>query len=71
VKTYIQFKNGTAKKNVEAPVLVVYEHKKEVIANYRAANDMYIVDKVFDKAALIAGTGSRQDRVVITRLKGK
>jgi type IV secretion system protein VirB9 len=71
IKTYIQFKKGAAKKSVEAPVLVVYEHKKEVIANYRAANDMYIVDRVFDKAVLIAGTGSKQDRVVITRLKGK
>jgi type IV secretion system protein VirB9 len=71
VKTYIQFRKGAAKKSVEAPVFIIYEHKKEVIANYRAANDMYIVDRVFDKAALIAGTGSRQDRVVITRLKGK
>jgi type IV secretion system protein VirB9 len=71
VKTYIQFKKGSAVKSVEAPVLVVYEHKKEVLVNYRAASDMYIVDRVFDKAALIAGTGSAQDRVVITRFKGK
>jgi type IV secretion system protein VirB9 len=71
VKTYIQFKKGSAVKSVEAPVLVVYEHKKEVLVNYRAAPDMYVVDRVFDKAALIAGTGSAQDRVVITRLKGK
>jgi type IV secretion system protein VirB9 len=71
VKTYIQFRKGATKKSIEAPVFVVYEHKKEAIANYRAANDMYIVDRIFDKAALIAGTGARQDRVVITRLKGK
>jgi type IV secretion system protein VirB9 len=71
VKTYIQFRKGAAKKSIEAPVFIVYEHKKEIIANYRAANDMYIVDRIFDKAALIAGTGARQDRVVITRLKGK
>jgi type IV secretion system protein VirB9 len=71
VKTYIQFRKGATKKSVEAPVFVVYEHKKEVIVNYRAENDMYIVDRIFDKAALIAGTGARQDRVVITRLKGK
>jgi type IV secretion system protein VirB9 len=71
VKTYVQFRKGSTKKSVEAPVLVVFEHKKEVIVNYRAANDMYIVDRIFDKAALIAGTGARQDRVVITRLKGK
>jgi type IV secretion system protein VirB9 len=67
VKTYIQFRKGSAVKSVEAPVLVVYEHKKEVLVNYRAARDMYVVDRVFDKAALIVGTGSAQDRVVITR----
>jgi type IV secretion system protein VirB9 len=71
VKTYIRFRKGSAKKSVEAPVLVVYEHKKEVLVNYRAAPDMYIVDREFDKAALIAGTGSAQDRVVITRLNGR
>jgi type IV secretion system protein VirB9 len=71
VKTYIQFKKGSAVKSAEAPVLVVYEHKKEVLVNYRAASDMYVVDRVFDNAALIAGTGPAQDRVVITRLKGK
>jgi type IV secretory pathway VirB9-like protein len=49
----------------------VFEHKKEVLVNYRAAEDMYIVDRVFDKGALISGTGSLQDRVVITRLRGK
>ncbi|MDR3322090.1 MAG: P-type conjugative transfer protein TrbG [Synergistaceae bacterium] len=71
VKTYIQFKKGAAKRSVEAPALVVYEHKKEILVNYRALEDMYVVDKVFDKGALIAGTGSHQDRVVITRLRGK
>jgi type IV secretion system protein VirB9 len=71
VKTYIQFKQGATQKSVEAPVLILYEHKKEIIANYRAAVDMYIVDRVFDKAALIAGTGAHQDRVVITRKRNK
>ncbi|GHV56329.1 hypothetical protein FACS1894216_20130 [Synergistales bacterium] len=71
VKTYIQFSKGSVRKSVEAPVLVVFEHKKEVLVNYRAAEDMYIVDRVFDKGALIIGTGSLQDRVVITRLRGK
>jgi type IV secretion system protein VirB9 len=71
VKTYIQFKRGSTGKSVEAPVLVVYEHKREVLVNYRAVRDMYIADRVFDKAALIAGTGSAQDRIVITRLSDK
>jgi type IV secretion system protein VirB9 len=71
VKTYIQFKRGSARKSIEAPVLVVYEHKKEILVNYSTARDMYIADRVFDKAALIVGTGSAQDRVVITRLNDK
>ncbi len=71
VKTYIQFPKGATSKSVEAPVFVVFEHKKEVLTNYRAKNDMYIIDKVFDKGALIVGTGSHQDRVVITRLKAE
>jgi type IV secretion system protein VirB9 len=71
VKTYIQFRKGSVRRSVEAPALVLFEHKKEVLVNYRAAEDMYVVDRVFDKAALIVGTGSRQDRVVITRLRGR
>jgi type IV secretion system protein VirB9 len=71
VKTYIRFKRGSGIKSVEAPVLVVFEHKKEVLVNYRVVEDMYIVDKVFDSGALIAGTGAAQDRVVIKRLTGK
>jgi type IV secretion system protein VirB9 len=71
VKTYILFKKGSVKKSIEAPVLIIFEHKKETLVNYRAAEDMYIVDKVFDSGALIAGTGSHQDRVVIKRLKAK
>ena len=71
VKTYIQFRKGSMVKSVEAPVLVVFEHKRETLVNYRAAEDMYIVDKVFDTGALIVGTGAHQDRVVIKRLKAK
>jgi type IV secretion system protein VirB9 len=65
------FKKGSTKKSVEAPVLLAYEHKKEVIVNYRVTEDMYVADRVMDKAALIVGTGAAQDRVVITRNRGK
>jgi type IV secretion system protein VirB9 len=71
VKTYIQFRKGSKIKSVEAPVLVVFEHRKEVLVNYRVAEDMYVVDKVFDSGALIAGTGAAQDRIVIKRLRKK
>lgn len=68
VKTYIQFRRGSMRRSVEAPVLVVLEGRREVLVNYRVVEDMYIVDRVFDTAALIAGTGANQDRVVIRRL---
>ena len=55
------------RRSVEAPVLVVYERRREVFVNYRAVEDMYIVDRVFDVGALIVGTGAEQDRVVIRR----
>lgn len=71
VKTYIQFKKGSVKKSVEAPVLVVFEHKKEVLVNYRVAEDMYIVDRIFNSGALIVGTGTAQDRIIIRRLAEK
>ncbi len=71
VKTYIRFPKGSTTRSVEAPIFIVFEKKKEILVNYRVANDMYIVDRVFDKGALIVGTGAHQDRVVITRLSGK
>ena len=35
--------------------------------NYRLQGDRYIVDAVFDKAILVAGVGSNQNRITITR----
>lgn len=69
IKTYIQFPNQSTIKSIEAPVFVVFEGRRELLVNYRVARDMFIVDKVFTKAALIAGTGRSQTRVVITRRK--
>jgi len=68
VKTYIQFRRGSMIRSVEAPVFIVYERRREVLVNYRVAEDMYIVDKIFDSGALIVGTGAAQERVVIRRL---
>ena len=67
VKTYIRFPAGSTLWSIEAPVLVLYERKKEMLVNYRVVQDMYVVDKVFDKAGLIAGTGAHQSRIVIVR----
>ena len=69
IKTYIQFPSQSSIKSIEAPVFVVFEGRRELLVNYRVVRDMFVVDKVFAKAGLIAGTGAQQARVVITRRK--
>ena len=69
IKTYIQFPSQSAIKSIEAPVFIIFEGKREMLVNYRVASDMFIVDKVFAKGGLIAGTGREQARIVITRRK--
>jgi len=67
---YIQMPNNWNKSGMEAPVLIVYEHKRERIVNYRIKGDLIICDTLIkEKCALIAGTGTQQDRVVIIRKK--
>jgi type IV secretion system protein TrbG len=73
-KTIIQMPRTMAQ--TEAPTLHVvrkdgglFRDDETVMVNYRVQGDRYIVDTVFDKAILIAGVGSGQDRVTIT--KGK
>jgi len=74
VKTIIQMPAAMA--NTEAPTLLVvrrdggvFTEAETVMVNYRVQGDRYIVDSVFDKALLIAGVGSGQQRVTITRGK--
>jgi type IV secretion system protein VirB9 len=65
-KTYIQMPQ--AMQNREAPSLVLIgSDKTEQLVNYRLKGGYYIVDRIFDKAALIAGVGKHQDRVIISR----
>jgi type IV secretory pathway VirB9-like protein len=58
----------------EAPILLVvrkdgglFTDEESVQVNYRLQNDRYIVDSIFEKAILVAGVGSGQDRVMIRR----
>ena len=73
-RTLIQMPNAMAQ--TEAPTLLVlrkegglFTDDETVMVNYRIQGDRYIVDTVFDKAILIAGVGSSQDRVTIRRGK--
>ena len=65
-KTYIQI--SQAAKNREAPVLVVIgpDGKQEMV-NYRVKDDMYIVDRLFERAELILGSGKKARKVEIDR----
>lgn len=65
-KTYLQMSDATAVR--EAPVLVVsgLDSAAEMV-NYRVKGNMYIVDRLFDRAALLLGTGKKQERVDIVR----
>jgi P-type conjugative transfer protein TrbG len=56
--TFIQISRETQTR--EAPVLVVLggDGKQEMV-NYRVKGDMYIVDRLFDRAELILGTGKK------------
>ena len=73
-KTIIQMPAAMAQ--TEAPSLLVvrkdggvFTEEETTLVNYRVQGDRFIVDAVFDKAILIAGVGSSQDRVTIQRGK--
>jgi type IV secretion system protein TrbG len=58
----------------EAPALLVvrkdgglFIDAETQMVNYRVQGDRYIVDTIFDKAILVSGVGSSQDKVTITR----
>jgi type IV secretion system protein TrbG len=65
-KTYIQI--SAAAKNREVPVLVVIgtDGKQEMV-NYRVKDDMYIVDRLVERAELILGSGKKARKVEIDR----
>lgn len=71
-KTIIQM--PFSMEQTEAPTLLVirsngglFSDDDTVMVNYRVQGDRYIVDTIFDKAILISGVGSDQDRVTISR----
>lgn len=71
-KTFIQLPATVTQG--EAPSLLVlkregtlFSDEETAMVNYRLQGDRFIVDQVFDRAILIAGVGSSQDRVTITK----
>lgn len=69
-KTIIQMPKELS--NGEAPSLLAQRGKNgEALINYRLQGDRYIVDAVLEKAILIAGVGSEQEKVTISKRAGK
>jgi P-type conjugative transfer protein TrbG len=73
-KTMIQMPPSMSQS--DAPTLLVvrkeggiFTDEETVMVNYRVQADRFIVDSVFDRAILISGVGSSQDRVTIQRGK--
>jgi type IV secretion system protein TrbG len=65
-KTYIQMPPEGAHR--ELPILVVLgPDGKADLVNYRVKADIYIVDRIFDRGALILGTGKKARRAEIIR----
>ena len=65
LKTYIQMPAATGR--TEAPVLVVEGPDGGEMVNYRVKDGVYIVDRLFNRAALIVGAGKHAKKVEITR----
>jgi type IV secretion system protein VirB9 len=65
-KTYIQMKPEM--QNREAPILVVLgADGKGEMTNYRVREQTYIVDRLFDRARLVLGSGKKAQKVEISR----
>ena len=64
-KTFIQMTPNAA--NREAPVLVVVGPDGPEMVNYRVKGDMYVVDRLFERGALILGVGKKANRAEIIR----
>jgi len=64
-KTYIQMPTETIHR--ELPVLVVKGPNGSEMVNYRVKDNMYIVDCLFDRAALLLGSGKHQTKVDLIR----
>ena len=65
MKTYIQMPGEAIHR--ELPVLVVKTPDGSEMVNYRVKDNIYIVDRLFDRAALLLGVGKHQTKVEIVR----
>ncbi len=70
VKTYITMPDATLHRELPALIIEavnVKGEKGQEIVNYRVKDNIYIVDRLFDRAALLLGVGKKADKVEIRR----
>lgn len=67
-KTYIQMPQEAIPR--ELPVLVIKTPSGSEMVNYPVKDNIYIVDRLFDRAALLLGVGKHQTKVEIVREQG-
>lgn len=65
-KTYVQMRPEIRHREAPALVVVGKDGKGEMV-NYRVQNQTYIVDRLFDRAQLILGSGKKAQKVEISR----
>ncbi len=72
MKTIIEMPDGMGQS--ESPTLLVvrrdggvFREAETQMVNYRVQGNRYVVDNIFDKAILVAGVGSNQDKITIER----
>ena len=66
---YIQM--PPALRTADAPALLVDSAGGTQMVNYRVRGNYYVVDRLFDRAVLVAGVGRQQDRVTVAYTGGK
>lgn len=67
--TRVYLRMPRAMQVTEAPVLFVRTRDSEnALVNYRVRGTTYVVDRLFERAVLVLGTGKSQERVEIVRL---
>ena len=64
-KTYIEMSPENAHRDL--PTLVIEGPGGNELVNYRVKDNYYIVDRLFDKGALLLGAGKHTEKVEITR----
>lgn len=67
IRTFIQLPRTSTQ--TEIPVLLVEKAGQEGIVNYRVKGNAMIVDEIFEKAILVAGSGDEQSKIEIRRIE--